>query len=184
VLALHGSSGLREGWAEQPARLMAARGYCVFVVHYFERTGTIWADHASTRRHFSSWMGTIGDAIRFAARHSLVNADRIGLLGFSLGAYLALAVASVEPRVKAVVEFFGGMPQELHGFTRMAPVLILHGEQDRIVPLSEATRLQQLFERSGTPYEMKVYPKAGHGFLGLQLIDSFQRTMQFFNRYL
>ena len=128
ILALHGSGGIREGWAEQPARVMAARGYAVFVLHYFERTDTVWADQSTTRKNFPEWMKTVGDAITFATRHASVRADLIGLLGFSLGAYLALAVASVEPRVKAVVEFFGGMPEELHGFTRMPPVLILHGE--------------------------------------------------------
>jgi carboxymethylenebutenolidase len=184
IVALHGSSGIREGWVEQPARLMAQRGYSVFVVHYFERTGTLWADYATTRRHFPDWMRAIGDAIHFAAQQSAVDASRIGLLGFSLGAYLALSVATMEPRVRAVVEFFGGMPQELHGFRRMAPVLILHGEQDRIVPVSEATRLQQLLEQTQTPYEMKLYPSAGHGFTGLQLFDAFQRTVAFFDRYL
>lgn len=184
VLALHGSGGIHEGWAEQPARLMAGQGYAVFVVHYFERTGTVWADNATTRTNFPVWMRTIGDAITFVGQHASVDANRIGLLGFSLGAYLALSVASVEPRVKAVVEFFGGMPEELHGFTRMPPVLILHGEQDRVVPVTEATRLKQLLERTKTPYEVRLYPGAGHGFSGLQLLDAGQRTSQFLKRNL
>jgi carboxymethylenebutenolidase len=184
IIALHGSGGIREGWAEQPARLMASQGYAVFVVHYFERTGTVWADHDTTHTNFPDWMRTVGDAITFAAQHASVDANRIGLLGFSLGAYLALSVASVEPRVKAVVEFFGGMPEELHGFTRMPPVLILHGEDDRVVPVTEATRLQRLLERSGAHCEMKLYPGAGHGFNGYQLLDAGQRTIQFLQRYL
>jgi carboxymethylenebutenolidase len=184
VIALHGSGGIREGWVERPASLMAGRGYSVFVVHYFERTGTVWADHGTTRQNFSEWMRTVGDAITFASQQPSVDGSRIGLLGFSLGAYLALSVASVEPRVKAVVEFFGGLPEELHGFTHMPPVLILHGEQDRVVPVSEATRLQQLLERAGTPYEIRLYPSAGHGFNGLQLLDAGQRTIQFLQSYL
>jgi dienelactone hydrolase len=184
IIALHGSGGIREGWAEQPAKLIAGQGCAVFVVHYFERTGTIWADHDTTRTNFPNWMRTVGDAITFAALHTSVDPDRIGLLGFSLGAYLALSVASVEPRVKAVVEFFGGMPEELHGFTHMPPVLILHGEEDRVVPVTEATRLQQLLERTGAPCEMKLYPGAGHGFNGYQLLDAGQRTIQFLQRHL
>lgn len=184
ILALHGSGGLREGWADQPSRLMAGQGYSVFVIRYFERTGTTWADRDTTHTHFPDWMRTIGDAITFAAGHPQVDAERIGLLGFSLGAYLALAVASVDPRVKAVVDFFGGMPQELQGFTRMPPTLILHGEQDSVVPVSEATNLQKLLERAGTTYEMKLYPGAGHGFNGLQFLDAGQRTVQFLKKYL
>jgi dienelactone hydrolase len=184
VLALYGSGGIREGWAEQPSRLLAAQGYSVFLVHYFDRTGTLRADRDTTQANFPVWMGTIGDAISFATRHAQVDPSRIGLLGFSLGAYLALSVASLEPRVKAVVEFFGGVPPELHGFVRMPPVLILHGEQDRVVPVSEATELQKLLERAGTPYEMKLYPDAGHGFNGLQWLDAGQRTVRFLKKYL
>jgi len=62
--------------------------------------------------------------------------------------------------------------------------LILHGEQDRVVPVSEALRLQQLLERTSTSHEMKIYPGAGHGFNGLQLLDAGQRTIQFLRRYL
>jgi carboxymethylenebutenolidase len=184
VIALHGSGGIREGWSEQPSRLLAGQGYSVFLVHYFERTGTVGADRETTHRHFPDWMRTIGDAITFAGRSPAVDANRIGLLGFSLGAYLALSVASVDPRVKAVVEFFGGMPEELHGFTRMAPVLILHGEQDRVVPVSEALRLKQLLDRAEVPCEMKIYPGAGHGFSGLEFLDAGKRTWQFLRKHL
>jgi carboxymethylenebutenolidase len=184
VLALHGSGGIREGWSDQPSRLMAGQGYSVFLVHYFERTGTTWADRETTHRHFPDWMRAIGDAITFAMQHESVEPNRVALLGFSLGAYLALAVASVDPRVKVVVDFFGGLPEELHGFTRMPPVLILHGEEDRVVPVSEATRLQQLLERAGTPYEIKLYPGAGHIFNGMQFLDAGQRTVQFLKKHL
>jgi len=41
-----------------------------------------------------------------------------------------------------------------------------------------------LLERAGTPYEIKLYPGAGHGFNGLQLMDAGRRTVQFLNKYL
>ena len=34
------------------------------------------------------------------------------MLGFSLGAYLAVSAAAIDSRVQAVVEFFGGLPKE------------------------------------------------------------------------
>ncbi len=184
VIALHGSGGIREGWSTQPASLMAGQGYSVFLLHFFDRTGTVRADYETTQRYFPDWMRTVGDAITFAAQNPSVDADRIGLLGFSLGSFLALAVASVDPRVKAVVDFFGGLPEELHGTPRMPPVLILHGEDDRVVPVSEAVKLQQLLERTGTPYEMKLYPGAGHVFNGMQFMDAGRRAIQFLNKHL
>ena len=113
VITLHGSGGLREGWGEEPARLLAGRGFAVYLVHYFERSGTEWADDRTIREQFVPWMETLGDAITWAAQQPNVDAQRIALLGFSLGGYLSLSVASQDARVKAVVEYFGGLPQEL-----------------------------------------------------------------------
>ncbi len=185
VIALHGSGGLQDGWAEQPASLLAGRGFAVFVLHYFERTATNWADDRTIRENFAAWMKTISDAITFASKQSGVDGGRVALLGFSLGAYLALSVATQDSRVKAVIDFFGGMPQELtRDLKPMPPVLILHGEDDPVVPVAEAYRLQHLFEANGTQHEVKVYPGAGHGFSGFDMLDAGQRTLGFLQRHL
>jgi carboxymethylenebutenolidase len=185
VLAIHGSGGIREGWAEQPASLLASRGFAVFVIHYFERTGTFWADERTIRQNFESWMQVIADAITWAGTHASVDATRVGLLGFSLGGYLALSVAATDPRVKAVVEYFGGLPEELtHHAHRIAPTLILHGERDNTVPVTEAHKLKKLFEETGTAFEIKLYPNAGHAFTGLDLLDAGQRTVSFLEQRL
>lgn len=185
VIALHGSRGIREGWAEQPASLLAGRGFAVFVVHYFERTGTNWADDNTVRQNFLPWMKTISDAITFASQQPGVDGSRVALLGFSLGAYLALSVATRDPRVKAVVEYFGGLPEELtHELKPLPPVLVLHGEQDAVVPVTEAHKLQHLFENTGTTYEIKLYPGAAHGFSGIDLLDAGQRTLAFLKQHL
>lgn len=185
IIALHGSGGIREGWSEQPARLLASRGFAVFVAHYFEATGTLWADERTIRQNFQVWMRTISDAVTFAGSQPGVDASRIALLGFSLGAYLALSVATVDSRVKIVIDYFGGLPEELSRDGRsLPPVLILHGEADPIVPVSEAHKLRRLFEENGTPYEIKLYRGAGHGFSGFDLLDAGQRTLAFLQKHL
>jgi dienelactone hydrolase len=185
VIALHGSGGIREGWAAEPASLLASRGFSVFVLHYFDRTATQWADETAIRESFETWMKTISDAITWAGSHTSVDASRVALLGFSLGGYLALSVAAVDPRVKAVVEYFGGLPEELAEHAhRIAPTLILHGEKDYTVPVTEAHKLKKMFEATGTDYEMKLYPNAGHAFSGMDLLDAGQRTLNFLERKL
>jgi carboxymethylenebutenolidase len=185
VIALHGSGGIHEGWAADPASLLASRGFSVFVLHYFERTDTTWADDSTIRRNFETWMKTISDTITWAGTHAGVDASRVALLGFSLGGYLSLSVAAVDERVKAVVEYFGGLPDELAEHAhRIAPTLILHGERDYTVPVSEAHKLKRMFEETGTEFEMKLYPNAGHGFGGLDLLDAGQRTVNFLERKL
>ena len=107
VIGLHGSAGGHASMSD-PAAMLAARGFAVYVLHYFDRTGTTGvADKQTAIRNFPAWGKTLWDAISHVELQACVDPKRIGLLGFSLGAYLALTVASVDSRVKAVVEFFG-----------------------------------------------------------------------------
>jgi carboxymethylenebutenolidase len=185
VIALHGSGGMRESFTDQPARMLAASGYAVFLLHYFERTGTSYAHESSTRANFADWMGAISDAMAYVLDWSRVERDRIALIGFSLGGYLALSVGSRDPRVKAVVEFCGGLPEELaHETAQMPPTLILHGEVDDRVPVAEARRVEALMKRTNSAYEIKLYPGVGHFFSGLTMVDAAQRTLAFLNRHL
>jgi dienelactone hydrolase len=184
VIALYGSGGGSAGIAE-PASLLASQGFAVYVLHYFDRTNTAWADKETIFRHFPIWMKTLWDAISHVETQPHVDSARIGLMGFSLGAYLSLSNAAIDKRVRAVVEFFGGLPKEMKLFTRrLCPVLILHGEADPTVPVAEAYHLQTVLEKKGIPYEMKIYPGAGHGFSGEIWRDAGLRSLQFLRKYL
>jgi len=185
IIGLHGSGGGHASMAE-PARLLAEQGFAVYVLHYFDRTGTIEIDGLQTIfLHFPVWMKTLWDAVGFVTRQPQVDPGRIGLLGFSLGAYLALSASAIDSRVQAVVEFFGGMPKEMKFFTRrLCPVLILHGEQDKTVPVVEAYQLQQLLEKKEIAYEIQIYPGAGHGFTGEIWRDAGLRTLAFLQKHL
>jgi dienelactone hydrolase len=185
VIGLHGSAGGHATMAD-PATLLAGEGFAVYVVHYFDRTGTTGvADKQTAVRNFPVWGKTVWDSISHIAARPEVDPERIALLGFSLGAYLALSVSAVDSRVKAVVEFFGGMPREMKLFIRrLCPTLILHGEDDPTVPVAEAYHLQQLLEKRSTPYEMQIYPGTGHGFSGDTWRDAKLRTLAFLQKYL
>jgi dienelactone hydrolase len=161
VVALHGAGGGVAGM-DKSASLLAEQGFAVYV-----------------------WMKTLWDAVSFVEKQTVVDAQRIALLGFSLGAYLSLANASIDGRVKAVVEFFGGLPREMKLFMRrLCPTLILHGEADPTVPVSEAHNLQRLLEEKGIPHEIKIYPGAGHGFESDVWRDAGLRTLQFLQKHL
>ncbi|HTR22949.1 MAG TPA: dienelactone hydrolase family protein [Terriglobales bacterium] len=184
VIALHGAGGGVQGM-DRYATLLAEQGFAVYVLHYFDRTDTQFANKATIFKNFPIWMKTLWDAVSFVEKQSNVDRKRIALLGFSLGAYLSLANASIDGRIKAVVEFFGGLPREMKLFMRrMCPTLILHGEADPTVPASEAYNLQRLLEEKGISYEMKIYPGAGHGFENDVWRDAGLRTLQFLQKEL
>jgi len=184
VIALHGAGGDATG-SGKSAALLAEQGFAVYVLHYFDRTGTTYADKPTILLNFPVWMKTLWDAISFVEKQPSVDPSRIALLGFSLGAYLSLANSSIDGRVKAVVEFFGGLPREMKLFMRrLCPTLILHGEADQTVPVSEAHDLQRLLEEKGVPHEIKIYPDAGHGFESEVWRDAGLRTLKFLQKHL
>jgi carboxymethylenebutenolidase len=185
VIALHGAGGGISGM-ERYAALLAAQGFAVYVLRYFDRTGTESADKPTIMRNFPLWMKTLWDAISFVETQRQVDGARIALLGFSLGAYLSLANSAIDLRVKAVVEFYGGMPKEMNLFMRrLCPVLILHGEDDATIPVEEAYNLKKLLEKKGIPYEIKIYPDSGHGFEDQTIWrDAGERSLHFLQKYL
>jgi len=184
VIALHGAGGDATG-SGKFAALLAEQGFAVFVLHYFDRTGTEYADKPTILLNFPVWMKTLWEAVSFVEKQPAVDRERIALLGFSLGAYLSLANSSIDGRIKAVVEFFGGLPREMKLFMRrLCPTLILHGEADPTVPVAEAYNLQHLLEEKEMPYEMKIYPGEGHGFEGETWRDSAFRTLRFLQKHL
>jgi carboxymethylenebutenolidase len=122
-----------------------------------------------------------------------VDAKRIGLVGFSLGAYLALAAATdKESPVAAVVEFFGGLPPNVRrDVKKMPPILIIHGDEDQTVPVAEAHQLRDLLQARKTTLEVQIYPGVGHVFTGsdgkfqwLAALDAKGRTIRFLDKHL
>ena len=60
------------------------------------------------------------------------------------------------------------------------PVLIAHGEQDRVVPVSQSRNLVRALARAGRPAENVFYPQEAHGFTKPQdSIDFLQRVEAF-----
>ncbi|HEX8200055.1 MAG TPA: dienelactone hydrolase family protein [Isosphaeraceae bacterium] len=186
VVILHGSGGMPAGGLafRAFARVLAGRGYVALIPHYFERTGTTAADERTIPVNFPAWMEAVAAAVTFAAGRPDVDPARIGLLGFSLGGYLALATATVDPRIRAVVECFGGLPEVLTSDAgKLPPTLILHGDADAVVPVSEAYKLQQLLTEHRVPHEIQIYRGVGHAFLGPSAEDSGRRTLAFFDTH-
>jgi carboxymethylenebutenolidase len=189
VVLLHGLDGLpdRGGVYRGVARRLAARGYVVLLVRYFDRTGTKKGDlpdllkrfracldetHRGGKRWqevratFAAWLATVADVLAHARKLSRVDPNRVGLVGFSMGGFLATASAMrLELRIACVVELFGGLPAELAaGLKHMPPTLILHGDRDDVVPLKHARALHDHLVERCLPVEGKVYDNTGHGF--------------------
>lgn len=187
VLVLHTAAGtlLGKGALENFARRIAEQGAVTFFVHYFDRTGTFFAGDEAISRLSPVWLATIHDAVDFAASYPRTDPGALGIFGYSLGAFLAVAESARDIRVKAIVEVAGGIfhhyePQ----MQRMPALLILHGSADQRVPKACADELAAKARHLGIKPTMKIYPGEGHLLSPAAMKDAAQRTLEFFRIHL
>ncbi len=188
VILLHGSNPrLGEQHYFDMAEDLARGGYVCLFVRYYDRG-------RRGRGSRADWMRTIGDALSFASTLPDVDSSRMALLGYSLGAFLALNYAPTDPRVHAVVAYYGGIsPGDMpEAQERMPPTLLFHGTNDRTVPVRRSIEAFEQLRLTAKPVDVVIYPKVGHGFtlhtrggwdeeVGE---DSWERTVAFLNFHL
>jgi carboxymethylenebutenolidase len=129
------------------------------------------------------------DGVGFAQHQAAVDKSRIGVLGFSLGGYVALAEASQDKHVKALAEYYGGKSDDFQQrVTHMRPTLILHGDKDSVIPVSQAYDSHKFLWKLGVSSELRIYPGQSYGFDGngdpVAATDAWRRMLAFFDRYL
>jgi carboxymethylenebutenolidase len=213
VVMLHGC----DGWGQLDAYKFAAddlvkAGHVVFLIRYFDRTDTPdkvpaaqrnafarWLKEGAApgvkddaRDHFDAWISTVADAVTYARTLPNVDAKRVGIVGFSLGGYLALSAA---PRceVGAVVEMFGGVPKELRGnLGTLPPTLLVHGNKDTVVSVNEAYIAYGRLLEQVQNTELLILEGVGHACLRpgtekpdfLKLLQARSAMTNFFRKHL
>lgn len=188
VLVLNPSSGTESNggrYVRRYADQFALNGYVAYVVHYFDRTGTEVSNDALEDRDFPIWTRTLSDAVTYVQHDSLVDSTRVGVFGYSLGAYMALALGAVDRRVKALVVLGGGFFDALApAVKRLPPTLLLHGADDAVVPLGEARKVDATLARLGVAHELVIYPGEGHSLSAKSDPDVAARGIHFLDRHM
>lgn len=189
------------------------RGYNVFT---FDWRGFGKSDHFEISEDYLCCTDFLTDykaAIDFVKGQPEVDPERIGLMGFSTGAYLSFAMVAMRDDIKAyigraIITTFADlienlkkvMPQRkfmapkdyprellpLYSAGKVKkPVLLIVGEKDNITPvwMSEA-----VYERLGGPKKLWVVAGAEHGGpKGPEVIsypEFFEKTLAFFDEHL
>ncbi len=201
VLVLHTSGGLQKADTDFAERL-AEEGYVALVPAFLDARGI----RASTRTAaFTSDAGAIYadlvTALDMLGQTDQVGGRKLAAIGFSNGGYFAAWLAA-SGKVAAGISYYGaltgaGTDRSLerfrHTFTSSsAPLLILHGMQDQTVPVAAAQRLGGILAAAGSPYQLHLYPGAGHRFERdtssaanrVAAADAWQRSLAFLMLYL
>jgi carboxymethylenebutenolidase len=195
VLVLYGARGIERkprAYVRYAERL-AEEGIDVYLVSYFiaaDREAFAADASARDRREAYEAAGFDGWAKRVASVVTAILSrpdcsGNIGLLGFSLGGYVAADTAAHDPRVKALAVMYGGMPDAaVAGVEHLPPLLEIHGDADRNVPLAKGQELVALARRLGAAAELVSYPGRAHGFdfsdTDPMASDAMARVVQFF----
>ena len=110
-------------------------------------------------------------AVRLVRSHAEewgIAKDRIGILGFSAGGYVAVAVAlhhDTESRPDFVAPIYPGTPDDVAAPADAPPMFIVQADDDKTVPPAEhSIRLYQSWKKAGVSAEMHIYSRGGHGF--------------------
>jgi dienelactone hydrolase len=198
VIMLHGA-GPRDWGQEDFADIctkLADHGYYTEFIEYYSQTEpAVVGDVAGMQRDFPIWLNEVHSGVAALKKNPSVNFSKIGLMGFSLGAYISLTYgASYPDQIAAIVECYGGLPPALYArVATMPPVLLIHGAVDSIVPFSQARDLDAALTKANRPHEMKIYPGAEHAFNlpGARMWyqpgaadDAWNRSLKFFDTYL
>ncbi len=93
-------------------------------------------------------------------------ADAYALMGFSQGAMMVLYAGLRRATApKAILAYSGALiaPDALASRTNSAPVLLIHGESDDVVPAFRSRDAEKALRAAGVPVQSVFTPGLGHG---------------------
>lgn len=120
-------------------------------------------------------MADIDATIEFATKSGVVDATRLGVIGFCWGGRMSWLYAHHNPKVKAAVSYYGlldGMknatikptdPVDI-GSKLKVPVLGLYAGTDSFVKPAIVDAMRAELVKSGSGSEIVVFPNVNHGF--------------------
>ena len=134
----------------------------------------------------------IADAVSFLTERADLTGPPLGVIGFSLGAYLALGLSVEDPdRVRTVVIFYGTGGGDFK--LSKASYLGHFAEHDDFEPATEVRSLEDALRTAGRPVTFHTYAGTGHWFFEQDRSDAYseaaaklawERTVAFLRREL
>jgi carboxymethylenebutenolidase len=175
VMLLHGLHGFERRLPayERYCNAITAKGIDAYLLRYLTTADTDFFNSGANGqprreayeiRRFDDWAKRVSTVVT-AILARTDSSNRIGLLGFSLGGFVAADAAARDQRIDALAVLYGGMPAAMASNAKHLPPLIeLHGEADKNVAFAEGEQLVKLGKKLGAEAEQVPYPGKAHGF--------------------
>ena len=206
VVLLHGVEGTSYYRRDHlsNARRLADQGFAVLLVHYFDPLNYkdlvylkggeldktkveqhIYGDQKSDRE---LWTKTIAASLSWAETQPEVDAERMFLLGYSLGGCLALSYANecgqnsenIVPR--GVVVNFGARFLDVSLEGTLPPMQFHHGKEDKVIEVNHLEETVAELDSIGADTQCFVYPGQEHIITGEAANLCRTRTFEFLER--
>jgi fermentation-respiration switch protein FrsA (DUF1100 family) len=180
VLLLHGFSSSKERMAQSVGRALLALGIASLALDlpfHGERDGDVSSLSRNPLALVGAWRNAnteSRDAITVLAAQPAVDAGRLGVVGYSLGGFLALMTAAEDERLQVVAlaaagdlpdhtpyaSLVRGLVNPLRAAERLSgrPLLLVNGRRDTTTRPAQA---QRLFDAAREPKTMHWYD-GGH----------------------
>ncbi len=191
LVVLHGCGGfggVDRGLAERFPRA----GYATVYVDYFDLTPPpgkrgFCSVRIVPRRVLSVWRTVVVSAAMALRSRPDVDPRLVGVLGWSMGADVALAAAAWPgaPRFAAVVAYSPGTVASLTArAVRLPPTIILMSGLGDIRALGGARALAEALRAARISTELYIYPTGSHYWQGRQGEKAFRHAVAFLRRYM
>ncbi len=167
VLLCHAWWGLNS-FFERLADRLAGEGFVVLAPDLYDGRTAATIGEAEGLTYTLDYREAINyetAAADYLLAHPAVVGDRLGAVGFSLGAAYATWLATLRDAVSAVVLFYGGVDQESDYALRTKAAFLGHFAEDDPYESSENMRLmEEMLRAARRDVAFHVYPGTGHWF--------------------
>jgi carboxymethylenebutenolidase len=194
VVVIHEAYGLNDDMKDITHRLAEA-GYVALAVDLFsDRNRAV----CMARYMGGMLLGSVNRygiddlkaALTYLARDRIVDATRMGAIGFCMGGGFAIAWACTDSRLKAIAPFYGANPRPLEVVSRLCPVVGSYPDKDFTANAGRA--LDKALDQHNIAHDIKIYPDAQHSFFNdkaksynkAAAEDSWTRVVKFFGERL
>jgi acetyl esterase/lipase len=202
VIWIHGGAWKAGSKDNCPVVPLVARGYAVASINYR------FLQHAEFPAQIEDCKAAVR-WLRANARKYNLDPDHFGVIGASAGGHLSALLGTSggvkelegkggneeqSSRVQAVIDLFGpiGIPSANRALGSPLtyitkddpPFLIVHGDEDKTVPIAQSERLTEALKKAGVEVTFLPMKGAGHGGPAFNNADALKTYQEFFDKYL
>lgn len=171
VLLIHDWNGI-DDYEQRRVQMLAERGYAAFAADLYGQgnrptnveesraeSGKLYSDRATMRQRL---MAGLTEAQSMAG----VDPDRVVAMGYCFGGAAVLEMARAGADIDGFVSFHGGLvtPEGQDYSDAQAPILVLHGGNDPVAPMTEVAALADELNAAEVDYDMEIYGGVLHSF--------------------